>query len=374
VKSQNASIGLAVVGCGNIGRIRGTFAQNYPGVGWIGLCDIDETVGRKLAEDLKADFFTTDYEELLKRPEVNATIIATLEHEHVGPMFLALERGHKIIIEKPLATDPVKSAEILQAIEDGGNDVVVGYTQRFRRRFLVAKETVRSGQLGEITSATSRAFMNRVAPTTVVAKTEYRARLTPMVVSGTHTLDIAFWLMGDKKPVEVYARSVENALVGIGTKDGTFGIFTFDDGTVWSMSMSWALPAVWPGATYSLEIGIIGTGGVLTIDDTHRDLVLATEEGHPTYRTKMNEKKHVSFLASYPPGDVVMGQVWGPMREETHAWLDRIHTGLETPHATAQEGHRNLMMTMAMDLSAKLKKPVSLPVAPEVLNDELPMK
>lgn len=374
MSSQNGSIGLAIVGCGNIGRIRGGFARNYPGVGWLGLCDVDEKVGRKLAEDLKADFFTKDYRELLERSEVNAAIIATLEHEHVGPMFASLEQGHKVIIEKPLATDPVKSAEILKAIEDGGNDVVVGYTQRFRRRFLVAKESVRTGQLGEITSATSRAFMNRMSPTTVVSKTEYRSRLTPMVVSGTHTLDIAFWLMGEKTPVEVYARSVENALVGLGTKDGTFGIVTFDDGAVWSMSMSWALPIVWPGATYSLEIGIIGTAGVLTIDDTHRDLVLATEEGHPTFRTRMNEKKYVSFLTSYPPGDVVMNQVWGPMREETHAWLDRIHNGLETPHATAAEGHRNLMMTMAMDLSAKRKQPVSLPIDPETLNEELPMK
>ena len=33
---------------------------------------------------------------------------------------------------------------------------------------------------------------------------------------------------------------------------------------------------VWPGAVYSLEVGIVGTEGVLTIDDTHRDIVLAT--------------------------------------------------------------------------------------------------
>ncbi len=70
-------IGLAVVGCGTIGRIRAEFARDYPGVGWLGLCDIDEKIGRKLVEDTGADFFTTDYEELLKRPEVNAAIIAT---------------------------------------------------------------------------------------------------------------------------------------------------------------------------------------------------------------------------------------------------------------------------------------------------------
>ena len=32
-------IGLAVIGCGTIGRIRAELARAYPGVGWIGLCD-----------------------------------------------------------------------------------------------------------------------------------------------------------------------------------------------------------------------------------------------------------------------------------------------------------------------------------------------
>jgi predicted dehydrogenase len=360
-------IGLAIVGCGNVGRIRGAYASHYPGVEWIGLCDVNAKVGKKLADDIKADFFTNDYRELLKRPEVNATIVATPENEHVDPTLAAVGQGHNLMLEKPLATDPVDSAKILKAIQEAGVDAVVGYTQRFRRKFLVVKEQILQGHLGQVTSAVTRAFMNRMAPITTLAKTENRSVLTPMVVSGTHSLDLMLWLLGEKKPVEVYARSVENALVGVGTKDATFGIFTFDDGSIWSMNISWALPQVWPAATYTLEIGVVGTKGVITIDDTHRDIVLASEDPHPTYRVRHNETKNVSFLASYPPGDVVMGQVWGAMREETSAWLSRIYTGLETPHATAAEGHRNLLLTMAMDLSAKRGKAVPLPIEPEEL-------
>jgi hypothetical protein len=57
------------------------------------------------------------------------------------------------------------------------------------------------------------------------------------------------------------------------------------------------------------------------------------------------------------------------MREETGVWFSRLHTGAETPHATAAEGHRNLMMTMAMDHSAKIGKAVSLPISPEELEE-----
>ena len=60
-------IGLAIVGCGTIGRIRAELARAYPGIGWIGLCDLKSDIGQKLADDIQADFFTTDYRELLQR-------------------------------------------------------------------------------------------------------------------------------------------------------------------------------------------------------------------------------------------------------------------------------------------------------------------
>jgi predicted dehydrogenase len=130
---------------------------------------------------------------------------------------------------------------------------------------------------------------------------------------------------------------------------------------------------VWPGAVYGLEIGIVGTKGVIDVEDTHRDLVLASEHpqgaGYSPDGFRPGFDRHVDFLTSYPPGDLYDGQLWGPMREETNAWFARVHTGLSTPHATAEEGHRNLVLTMAMDLSAKRGAPVKLPVDPAAFKE-----
>ncbi|WAJ28048.1 Gfo/Idh/MocA family protein [Antarcticirhabdus aurantiaca] len=364
-------IGLAVIGCGTIGRIRAMIAHDYPGIGWIGLCDVREDVGRKLAEDCGADFFTTDLEELVARPEVNAVIVATDENNHVRPTLAAAERGHALFTEKPLATDASESASILGAIEAAGVDAVVGYTQRFRRRFLAVKERLQTGQIGEVHSVVTRAFMNRMVPIATLRNTNNRASLTPMVVSGTHSLDMSLWLMEGKKPVSVYARSTDKVLGAIGTKDSTFGIFEFDDGTIWSMNISWGLPEIWPGSVYGLEIGIVGTKGVIDIEDTHRDLVLASEiaqgAGYSPDGWSPGQPRHVDFLTSYPPGDLHLGQLWGPMREETVSWYQRLCTGQKTPHASAADGHRNLLLTMAMDLSARTGRPVPLPVSAEDL-------
>ncbi|MBW8267969.1 Gfo/Idh/MocA family protein [Caldovatus aquaticus] len=362
---QRKKIGLAIVGAGRVGLFRGGVAARHPMVEWIGLAELKPERGREVGERIGADFVTTDFRELIARPEVNAVIVATDEHLHVGPVLAAVERGLPLLIEKPLATDLRDSARVLAAIRRAGVDAVIGYTQRFRRRWLAAKEKVRSGALGDVTLVTSRAFMNRLVAIDNYKRTDKPETISPMVISGTHALDIVMWMMEGKRPVECYARSVDKVLgpewKGI---DATAGLIAFDDGAIYHLNISWALPVTWPGAVYSLEVGINGTEGVLTIDDTHRDIVLAVSrpqsEGYAPDRQRL-----VDFLGSYPPGDMALGELRGPMREETVAWLDRVSLGVPTQHATAEDGHDRLMLTKALDLSAKLKRPVRLPIESE---------
>jgi myo-inositol 2-dehydrogenase / D-chiro-inositol 1-dehydrogenase len=364
MRKHPKKIGLAIVGAGRVGLIRGEVAARHPEVEWIGIAEKNAERAALVADRIKADYVTTDARELFRRSEVTAAIISTDEHLHVEPVLAAVECGVPMLIEKPLATDLAESQRVLEAIEQAQVDAVVGYTQRFRRRWLVAKEKVRTGALGEVTMATSRGFMNRLVAIDNYRRTDNPAAISPMVISGTHALDLVMWLMEAKTPVEVFARSVDKALgptwKGI---DGTGYIISFSDGALYHGLISWALPEVWPGAVYSLEVGVVGTEGVLTIDDTHRDIVLATNvvqgEGYAP-----DKRRHVDFLTSYPVGDMALGELRGPMPEETTAWLNRVSLGLTTQHATAREGHHRLMLTKAIDLSARTKCSVQLPISP----------
>jgi myo-inositol 2-dehydrogenase / D-chiro-inositol 1-dehydrogenase len=358
------TVGLAIIGAGRVGLFRGEVAARHPAVGWIGIAEKNHNRARHVAEKIGADFVTHDYHALLTRPEVTACIIATDEHLHVDPILATVERGVPMLIEKPLATDLAESARVLAAIESAKLDAVVGYTQRFRRRWLAAKEKVRTGALGDVTLVTSRAFMNRLVAIDNYKRTDDPSTISPMVISGTHALDIVMWCMEEKTPVECYARSIDKVLgplyQGI---DATAGMIMFSDGSVYHLNISWALPVTWPGAVYSLEVAINGTEGVLTIDDTHRDIVLAVsepqEEGY-----NPDKRRLVDFMGSYPPGDMALGELRGPMREETDSWLNRVALGLTTQAATAAEAHRNLMLTKALDLSARRKAAVKLPLEP----------
>src|ERR1700726_2061178 len=171
-----------------------------------------------------------------------------------------------------------------------------------------------------------------------------------MVISSIHALDICMWCLEGKQQAEVYARSIDKVLgplyKGI---DATAGMIMFADGTIHHLAISWALPVTWPAAVYSLEIGIVGTTGVLTIDDTHRDIVLAVskpqQEGYAPDETRL-----VDFMGSYPPGDMALGELRGPMRDETESWLNRMALGVPAPAPHPPEAHTRLMTAKAPDL------------------------
>src|ERR1700760_4400281 len=239
MRAQAKELGLAIIGGGRVGLFRGEVANRHPAVKWVGLAEKNPNRAGEVAPKVGADFVTQSHVELLKRPEVTCAIIATDEHLHVDPIMAAVERGLPMLIEKPLATDLAQSARVLEAITAARLDAVVGYTQRFRRKWLAAKEKVRTGALGDVTLVTSRAFMNRLVAIDNYKRTNDPKTISPMVISGTHALDIVMWYLEKKTPVECYARSVDAVLgplyQGI---DATAGMIMFADGTVHNLSIS----------------------------------------------------------------------------------------------------------------------------------------
>ena len=53
------------------------------------------------------------------------------------------------------------------------------------------------------------------------------------------------------------------------------------------------------------------------------------------------------------PGDWAMGDFYGPMRDETRLFLERVTTGREIPLCGGESGRAVLELAMAMEKSAK---------------------
>ena len=151
------TIGVGIIGSGRIGRLRAHLIGQSPEVGFVALSDRDAARVELVAEEVGADFQSTDNEAVLTHPQVDAVVVSTPEHLHVEPICRALELGKPVLTEKPLALSLEDADQILATLERTGGDLRVGYTQRFRRRFLNAKEQLMLGRLGRpLTARLSR--------------------------------------------------------------------------------------------------------------------------------------------------------------------------------------------------------------------------
>jgi hypothetical protein len=57
------------------------------------------------------------------------------------------------------------------------------------------------------------------------------------------------------------------------------------------------------------------------------------------------------FLQSGTPGDWALGEFWGPIANETRAWLDHLALGKPCVLATPREARATLAATLAIEQS-----------------------
>ncbi|MGZ5096152.1 MAG: Gfo/Idh/MocA family protein, partial [Burkholderiales bacterium] len=151
-------IGLAIVGSGRIGTLRAQLAAAHPAVRYVAVADQDAAKAQALARKIGAQYHSSDNNDVISRPEVNAVVISTSEGEHVEPLVRAIELGKHVLVEKPLALTLADADRVIKAIERSGADVRVGYSRRYKERYLIAKEQILQGRIGTVVGGAARVF------------------------------------------------------------------------------------------------------------------------------------------------------------------------------------------------------------------------
>jgi len=91
---------------------------------------------RELAEASGLPLGTSDIDELLGAPGLEAVHVATPVSMHAEVAIAAARRGLHVLCEKPLATDLAEARRVVSAVEQAGVVAAVNYG----RRFQVARE------------------------------------------------------------------------------------------------------------------------------------------------------------------------------------------------------------------------------------------
>lgn len=196
---------VAIIGCGLIGQKR---AKTLGGLKLVACVD---TV-RERAESLAAQFpgcvALTDWHDVMKRPDIDIIIVATLHATLAEIGLAAVEAGKHILLEKPAGRRAHELDPIIHAANTTGALIRVGFNHRYHRAFRKARELVDQGELGDLMFLRARyGHGGRVG-----YDKEWRAQPAlsgggELIDQGVHLIDLARWFLGDFSEVNGHAQT-----------------------------------------------------------------------------------------------------------------------------------------------------------------------
>ena len=358
--SKTRGIGLGIIGSGRIGTLRARLAAGHAAIESIAVSDLDPANAEKLAKLIDGKSHGSDNLAVIDDPNVTAVIISTSEGEHLKPILAALERGKAVLVEKPIALTVREADQVLEAIAKYKGDMRVGYSRRYKERYQIAKEQVIKGRVGTLTGGAARVFNSR---SQALAMLKRNPHATPVVDALTYYVDLMNWLFEGRTLKEIYARGQMGVLKDAGheVQDVCYAVLTYSDGAVINLGVSYALPEKYPALGHAARVEVVGTEGVMILDDDHTDQLMYSEKGVPhVYLPDHNV--NMVFLQSGTPGDWALGEFWGPIANETRAWLDHLALGKPCTLATAKDARATLEATLAIEHSMRTGEAVTLPL------------
>jgi len=151
-QGANDRIRIGVIGTG--GRARGLMSllKRLPGNEMVAVCDVYEPRLLQASEIAGAAAAKVgDYRRILDNREIDAVVIGTPDHWHKTITLDAVAAGKDVYVEKPVSHTLAEGAEMVRAIEASKQIVQTGTQQRSWDHFVLGKQLIDSGRLGQIT-------------------------------------------------------------------------------------------------------------------------------------------------------------------------------------------------------------------------------
>jgi myo-inositol 2-dehydrogenase / D-chiro-inositol 1-dehydrogenase len=187
---------LAICGAGRIGTVHLENLRTFRGCRVVGLYDLDADRAASLAKRNGIRSYES-FDDVLTDQEIHAVVIATSSSSHCELTLRALAAGKHVFVEKPLADTIESSRAIVDAAQNSGLVVQVGFCERFNPHYMEARTGVQTGRLGKIRAI----YSSRIAPYEWCDPSWSLGVLDTAV----HNIDLALWILR-MKPLDVLAR------------------------------------------------------------------------------------------------------------------------------------------------------------------------
>lgn len=233
-------------------------AHAYPAAG----CDLSEEKLAASREELPDCFYTTSYEAMLARPEVDIVAIYTPDAMHAEHIEQAFEAGKDVICTKPIVNSLEHAARILKAGRRTGRKLLVGQSTRFFEPFRRQRADLEAGHFGGLEGV-------ELVDAHYIHRMDWYYRKSPWAATDTdwaflgmsHPVDLVRWYLGRIVEVTAHGRKSQmGAQFGLKGNDIYIASFRAEDGRIGRAMGHYGCHEL-PRARNCIELMLYGTEG-----------------------------------------------------------------------------------------------------------------
>lgn len=342
---------IGILGLGE-GRSTMSAALESSKLELVKICDRNEELCKKRAQEFNFEAYTTDYNDLLNDTEIDIIAIYTPDHLHAQHVKQALKHGKHVVCTKPFIDDLADARELLELSQKSGKKVFVGQSSRFFEPAKRQRADFEAGLIGDLITVES----HYNADHRWFLKKEWSLLQSFKWLYGglSHPVDFIRWYLPNVEEVMGYGMISSNAReAGLKNEDTMHFIFRATDGKVARVSGVYTSPTQPTQRESEMSVILRGTMGASQADYHELRYAVTTKDG---------EQKMISW------GDAALNHYFRFEGQSHHAgeyqnyleyFVDSIEQGF-TACPDMKEGIGTVALLQAMDRSLESKMPVKI--------------
>lgn len=197
---------VAVLGAGNRGReAYGKYILEHPGdIRAVAVAEPDNDKRALFSQEheINESQQFKNWQDLLNEKKLaDGIIIATLDNMHLEPVLQAMEKGYKILLEKPIAPNLEDLVKIYKKYKATDSEILVAHVLRYTNFFIKLKEIIDQGTIGKIRyiDLNENIGYYHFAHSYVRGNWRNTNSAAPIILAKScHDLDILHWLLETK--------------------------------------------------------------------------------------------------------------------------------------------------------------------------------
>lgn len=157
-------IRIGIIGAGQIGKHHMHTYKDIPEAEMVAVADIRSDEAAKVAQEYGIPHIYTDYQEMLKRDDIDCVDVCLHNRLHAPVTITALEAGKNAYCEKPMSWTYPEAKAMYDAAKRLERKLHIQLSTLYSAEARAAKRLIDDGQLGEIYYAKSSYYRRRGRP------------------------------------------------------------------------------------------------------------------------------------------------------------------------------------------------------------------